>query len=347
MPGSRSIETALGQPINPCQEAPHLSDDQSQADPANRGRDAMRPGDIPVPGWRDVLARVTRRIAADSLSIVAAGAAFFALIASFPALLVLLQVYGLVFDAGQIAEQLQFLRSQLEPEALSLVAYLMRGLGESDRTRLGFGIVGGALTTLWGASLGVRALMRSLNVAYGEREKRSFVVRHGLSLLLTTGAISVAFCMALVLLSVPLLTRWLALAGPLQRFVFYARWPTVALLFWLSLLVFYRYGPSRASARWSWVSWGALLATATWLAGTGVLAWYVAGSRRYHQAYGSVGVVVLVLAWFLVSAFSVLLGAELNAELERQTRQDTTVGDEKAAGARGATVADTLGEAST
>lgn len=91
---------------------------------------------------------------------------------------------------------------------------------------------------------------------------------------------------------------------------------------------------------------GALLATATWLAGTGVLAWYVAGSGRYHQAYGSVGIVVLVLAWFLVSAFSVLLGAEVNAELERQTREDTTVGDDKPAGARGAIVADTLGDPS-
>ena len=128
--------------------------------------------------------------------------------------------------------------------------------------------------------------------------------------------------------------------------MFYARWPVVGVLFWLSLLVFYRHGPSRTAPRWSWVSWGALLATATWLAGTGVLAWYVAGSPRYHQAYGSVGVVVLVLAWFLVSAFSVLLGAEVNAELERQTRQDTTVGDAKPAGARGAIVADTLGETS-
>jgi membrane protein len=303
----------------------------------------MRPGDIPAPGWRDVLVRVKRRFDEDNLSIVAAGVAFYALIATFPGLLALGEVYGLVFDAGQVAEQLDFLGRQLEPHAVSLVAYLLRGLGESDRARLGFGIIGAALITVWGASLGVRALIRGLNVAYGEREKRSALHRHALALLLTMGAILVAFCIGLAMLSVPLLARWLHLSPLFQRFLLYARWPIVGLMFWLSLQVFYRYGPSRAPARWSWVSWGAMLATAAWLAGTGVLAWYVAGSERYQQAYGSVGIVVLVLAWFLVSAFSILLGAELNAELERQTRQDTTAGDDKPAGARGAIVADTLG----
>ena len=320
---------------------------QPPRDKVDHGRDATRPGDIPASGWRDVLVRVKRRVAEDNLSIVAAGVAFFALIATFPGLLALLEVYRLVFDPGQIAEQLDFLRRQLEPEANSLVVFLLRGLGASDRAGMGFGIVGGTVITLLGASLGVRALVRALNVAYDEKEKRTVVHRFCLALLLTMGAISVAFCIGMVLLSVPLLTRWLELSPLLQRFVFYARWPIVGLAFWLSLLVFYRYGPSRAPARWSWIGGGALLATATWLAGTGVLAWYVAGSARYHQAYGSVGIVVLVLAWFLVSAFSVLLGAEVNAELERQTRHDTTVGKDKPAGARGAVVADTLGDTSS
>ena len=291
---------------------------------SDRGRAATRPGDIPLSGWLEVVARVRRRLAEDNLSIVAAGVAFYALIATFPGLLAVLAVYGAIFDAGQVAEQLDFLRRQLQPEAVSLVAYVLRGLAESDRARLGFGIVGAMLITLWGASLGVRALVRGLNVAYSERETRTLAQRYGMALLLTVGAISVAFCMGLVMLSLPLVSRSLQL-GPLsERFVFYARWPAVGLMFWLSLLVLYRYGPSHARPRWSWVSWGAMLATATWLVGTGVLAWYVAGSDRYQRAYGSVGVVVLVLAWFLVSAFSILLGAEVNAELERQTDEDTT-----------------------
>ena len=324
-----------------------MNDEQQQDAQVDRGRDAKRPGDIPAPGWRDVAGRLTSRVVEGNLIIVAAGAAFFALIASFPALLVLLQVYGLVFDSGQVAEQLQFLGSQLEPEAISLVTYLLRGLGESDRARLGFGIVGGVLTTLWGASLGVRALMRSLNVAYREREKRSLVVRYGLSLLLTTGAISVAFCMGLVLLSVPLVTRWLEsepAAAALRALRALANRCRSLLAFAPGL---YRYGPSRAAARWSWVSWGALLATATWLARPVFWPGTLRASTPLPPTYGSVGVVVLVLAWFLTSGFSVLLGAELNAELERQTRRDTTVGDEKPAGARGARVADAVGDASS
>jgi membrane protein len=138
--------------------------------------------------------------------------------------------------------------------------------------------------------------------------------------------------MAVALTSVPILTQWLGSPALLHQLAFYRRWPVVALMFWLSLRILYRYGPSRAQPRWTWVSWGAMLATATWLSGTGVLAGYVAGSRHYHQA--TVRPVVSVLAWFLLSAFSVLLGAELNAELERQPSQDTTTGSATGAGTR-------------
>jgi membrane protein len=317
---------------------------EAHGNTADRGRDAVDVGDIPASGWKDVLFRVKRRIADDNLSITAAGVAFYALLATFPGLLALFGIYGLVFDPGQLADQLGFLQGQLEPEAMNLLVFLISGLSGSGRAGAGFGIAGGALVTLWGASLGVRALIRTLNLAYAETEKRSLFQRHAVALLLTVGAICVAFCIGVALMGVPI-TRGLHPAPALQRFAFYARWPVVAVMFWLSLLVFYRYGPSRVQPRWSWVSWGALLATASWLCGTGVLAWYVAGSRQYHLAYGSVGIVVLVLAWFLLSAFSVLLGAEVNAELERQTREDTTVGPAKPVGTRGASAADTLGDA--
>jgi membrane protein len=310
----------------------------------DRGRDAARPGDIPPSGWKDVLARVGRRVSDDNLSITAAGVAFFALIATFPGLLALSGIYGLFFDVEESAEQLRFLAGQLQPNAMHLLVALLRGLAGSDRSHLGFGIAGGALVTLWGASLGVRALIRALNLAYGEREKRSVLMRTLLALLLTLGAISMAFCIGLAVMSLPVLTHWLQPSVAVQRLVLYARWPVVGALFWMSLLVFYRYGPSRARARWSWVSWGAMIATALWLSGSAVLAWYVAGTRSYQHAYGPVGTVVLVLGWFLLSAFSVLLGAEVNGELERQTRRDTTVGAEKPSGARGANVADSLGD---
>jgi membrane protein len=311
---------------------------------ADKGRDADVPGDIPPAGWRDVLQRVRRRVSDDNLSITAAGVAFYALIATFPGLLALSGIYQVLFDRFEMAEQARFLGEEIQPQAMRLLIGLVEGLSSADRSHLGFGIFGGVLITVWGTSLGVRALMRALNVTYGEKEKRSLLERTIVALLLTVGAIVMAFCAGFAVLSVPILREWLQLDELLQRFVFYARWPAVAVIFWLSLVVFYRYGPSRAKARWSWVSWGAAAATALWLGGSAVLAGYVAREDRYHSAYGSVGTVVLVLAWFFLSAFSVLLGAALNAELERQTRVDTTSGGNRPAGARGAIVADTLGD---
>jgi len=290
-----------------------------------------------------VLVRVKQHAADGDLPITAAGVAFYALIATFPGLLALLSLYGIAFDRAEQSSQLAFLQGQLQPDAMYLLVALLRGLGDADRSRLGLGAAGGALFTLWGASLGVRALIRALNVAYGEKEKRSLLARHGVALLLTGGAIAVAFCIGVALMGLPVLGQGWGLSAVSQRLVFYGRWPVVAVMFWLSLLVFYRYGPSRTAARWSWVSWGALIATALWLAGSGVLAWYVAGSPRSYEAYGSVALIVLVLAWFLLSALSVILGAEINAELERQTRKDTTVGIEKPRGERGASAADDLG----
>lgn len=308
-----------------------------------RGRDADAPSAIPLSGWSDVFQRVKVRLGRDHLSITAAGVAFYALIATFPGMLALLEAYGLLFEADQISEQLKFIQAQIQPDAVILLDSLIRGLGQSRRFASGFGIVGGALASLWGASLGVRALIRALNLAYGETEVRTLLHRHGVSLLLTFGAVVASFCMASILLSGPLFDHWLTPGGWGSRLAFRARWPAVGLIFWLSLMLFYRFAPSRTPARWSWLSWGAMCGTALWLSGTGGLAWYVADSRIYHDAYGSLGIVVLVLIWFLLTSYSVLLGAEINAELERQTRRDTTIGPEEPLGRRGANAADTLG----
>ena len=316
----------------------------SERDAADRGREATSPSDIPAAGWRDVLTRLRQRVVDDNLSITAAGVAFYALIATFPALLTLSAVYGAVFDLNETVEQLRFVEKELQPQAVQLLVALLQGLAASDRSRLGLGIAGGLLVSLWGTSLGVRALMRALNVAYGEKENRPVVRRILLALALTLGAICVAFSIGLALVSVPVVMHWMPTSPDLHRFVFYARWPAVAAMFWLSLLVFYRYGPSRSHARWSWVSWGAMIATALWLLGSAILAWYVAGARSWQHAYGSVGTIVLVLAWFLLSAFAVLLGAEINAELERQTRKDTTDARGLPIGQRGAKAADTVGD---
>ena len=315
------------------------------ASAGERGRDAERPSEIPVRGWRDIAGRVRHRIGKDRLSLVAAGVAFYAVLATFPALMALLALYGMAFDPAGIPGRLATLKGDLSPEALHLLVALLQGLADDRTHRLGLSLGGGVLLALWGASLGIRTLMQALNVAYDEEEKRSFAIRTGLALLITAGAMTVAAILVGAVVVAPAAMQIVEFGGLSRQAMVYARWPLVVVLFWASLLVMYRYGPSRRHARWSWVSWGAFLATALWLVGSLLLSMYVNGFGRYDKAYGAVGLVLIVLVWYLLSAFAVLIGAELNAELERQTRVDTTVGSDKPIGQRGASAADTVGEA--
>ena len=310
-----------------------------------RGRDAERPSEIPAPGWLEILGRVRRRVVDDRLSIVAAGVAFYAVLAAFPALLALLAIGGLAFDPQRIPERLSTWNAALSPEALQLAIGVLQGLADARTHRLGLSLGGSVLLAVWGASLGIRMLMSALNVTYGEKETRRWLVRIGLALLLTVGALCAATVLIAVVVAAPAVIRVLGLEGlPLHVFDL-ARWPVVALIFWTSLLVMYRYGPSRAQPRWSWVGYGAFAATALWLCGSALLSWYVNGFGRYSKPYGAVGLVVILLVWFLLSAYAVLIGAEINAEQEKQTRVDTTVDAERPADTNGAGAAGGVGEA--
>lgn len=310
-----------------------------------RGRDARRVGDIPWSGWRDTLLRVRTRFLEDRLSIVAAGVAFYAVLATFPGLTALLTLSGVALDAGRIPGLLSSLQGRLSPNAVNMLTELLRSLADTEnQQRLRVGVTGGLLLTMWGASLGIRALMQALNIAYAEEERRRFLSRIGLALLLTSGAIGVAIVLIVAVVGASAATAILDLDPLAHALLVYGRWPLVFVMFWASLLVMYRYGPSRRPARWSWVSWGAFIATVLWLIGSWALSWYVEGFGSYRISYGSVGLIVVLFVWYLLSAIAVLLGAEVNAELERQTRVDTTVGEDRPVGQRGAEVADTVGK---
>ena len=311
----------------------------------SRGRDARRAGDIPWSGWRDTLLRVRKRFIEDRLSVVAAGVAFYAVLASFPGVMALLALYGLAFDPDRMPVLLSSLSGHLSPGTSRMLLVLLQSLEDTEnQQRLRVGLIGGLLLTLWGASLGIRALMQALNIAYAEEERRRFMPRMGLALLLTAGAIGVAVVLIAAVVGASAATAILELDPLLRGMLIYARWPLVCIVFWVSLLVMYRYGPSRRQPRWSWVSWGAFIATALWLTGSSALSWYVQAFGSYGFSYGSVGLIVILFVWHLLSAFAVLLGAEVNAELERQTRMDTTVGPDRPIGERGAEVADTVGK---
>lgn len=315
----------------------------ASADRWERGREARTPAEVPPPGWRDVLLRVKERMSRDRLSIIAAGVAFYALMAIFPALVALVALYGLAFDPQQVTDQVAALGSMLPKEAADVLLGELRDLTQTDRTALGAGAIVGVVLAFWGASSGIRTLMQALNVAYNEDEKRGFFRFYGTALVLTLGALLGFACVIGTIVALPLAAGFLGLGPIAGTLVSLARWPIVAVAVMAGLAILYRYGPSREKPRWSWVSHGAAFATALWLAASVLFSLYVGHFGSYNKTYGSAGAVVILLTWFLLSAYVVLIGAEINAESERQTRRDTTTGAEKPLGQRGAYAADTVG----
>jgi membrane protein len=310
---------------------------------AGRGRSAEVPQDIPRAGWRDILLRTRRQIGEDRLSIIAAGVAFYALMAIFPALIATVAIYGLLADPQQVEQHVAAVSGLLPREAADILLQQLHDLVGTSQGALGAGAVGGLVLALWSAGAGVRTLMQALNVAYDEEEKRGFFRFHGTALALTLGAIVAAAVAIGFLVALPVALKFLGLGAVAETLIAYARWPLVAAAMITALSVLYRYGPSRDAPRWRWASWGAVLATALWLAASALFSLYVSQFGSYNETYGSVGAVVILLMWFLLSAYAVLIGAELNAEMERQTRKDTTRGRPQPLGKRRAYAADTVG----
>ena len=325
----------------------HGANDRAN-DGDSRGRSADSPSEIPKKGWKDILLRVWDEQSKDNVSMLAAGVAYYALLAIFPAIAALVSIYGLVADPSTIESQLNQLGSLLPPDALSIVSDQARKVATAPSQGLGFGLIFGLLLTLWSASRGTNSLVSALNIAYGEKETRGFLMLAALSMGLTVaGLLFVILAMALIV-AVPAAIAIIGLQDtPIGWIASLARWPILAATIMLALAVFYRYAPDRREPQWRWVTWGSGMATVVWLLGSLGFSVYVSNFGSYNETYGSVGAVVVLLLWFNLTSYVVLLGAELNAEIEHQTARDTTDRDGRPArplGQRNAYVADTVGE---
>jgi membrane protein len=311
-----------------------------------RGRAADKPTQMPTKGWKDIAWRVYDGIQNDRVLLVAAGVTYYGLLALFPATAALVSLYGLFSDASTITEHLRLLSGFLPEGALEVVGDQVRRITAQGQATLGVAFLGTLALSLWGANAGTKAIFDALNIIYKEREKRSFIRLTLWSLAFTLAAIGlvllafagiVAVPVALKLLGVPdeSGTAWLTLL----------RWPLLYIVVLFALACLYRYGPSRTKPRWQWVSWGSAIAGAIWLVGSLLLSWYVANFGTYNATYGSLGALIGFMIWIWLSTITVLLGAEINAEMEHQTAKDTTEGHRKPMGARGARMADDLGQA--
>lgn len=310
------------------------------AEGRDRGRTAGRPGEIPAPGWKDILVRTYRSLSGDRVMQEAAGVTYYVLMALFPGLAALVAIYGLIANPADIERQLAGLSGTIPQEAITIIQGQLEHLASQNRTALSFAFFGSLLVSLWSANAAIKALFSSLNVVYGETERRNFFKLNALSLAVTLGMILFLVLAMIGIVVVPAVLNLLQLGGAGALIINILRWPALLVIVILGLALLYRYGPNRQAARWRWITWGSVVAAILWLVASMLFSWYTVNFGNYNKTYGSLGAIVILLLWFYIAAFAVLLGAELNAEMELYTDQDTTSGDPAPLGERGAYVAD-------
>lgn len=314
------------------------------ADEADRGREATSPREIPAKGWRDILLRIWREIQEDRLTLVAAGVTFYLLLAIFPAMAAIVSVYGLVTDPAVLRDHLAVLDSIAPAGGLQVIREQLDQLIAQDEGNLSLALIVSLALMLWSTNAGMKAMFQAMNVAYGEREKRSFVGLTLLTLGFTVAAMVLSVVFVIVVGAVPLLLDLLRLPTDIAWLIDLVRWPILLVVLMLCLTVLYRFGPSRRRAQRHWLSWGSAVTAVIWLLVSLGFSWYLANFSSYDRTYGSLGAVIGFLMWIWLSVLVVLVGAELNAEIEHQTAVDSTVGPDRPMGERGAKMADTLGE---
>jgi membrane protein len=314
------------------------------ASDGRRGRDADTPRAIPARGWIDILARVRAEAKDDGVTLMSAGVAFYALLALVPGLVALISIYGLLATPSGVEQQITSTLSAAPREVRELVSAQLKSIVSSAGGSTVLGAIIGIVLALWSASSGIGHLVEAINRAYDEKETRGFVKLKAMALALTVGAILFMVVAFAIITLLPALLAKTGLGVVGRVLVGVVRWVVLLAGMSVGLGVLYRFGPDRDNPRWRWVTPGAVGAAALWVIGSLVFSLYTANFAKYNETYGSLGAVVVLLLWLFLTALVVILGAEINCELERQTAKDSTEGPPQPMGARRAVAADTLGE---
>ena len=268
-----------------------------------------------APGLVGVAKAVFSRFGQDNISLIAAGIAFYVLAAIFPALAALVSIYGLFADPGQVANRVSGLEGVLPPEALKIITDGLNNFAHKSGSQLSFALLISLVLALWSARAGMTSVMTGLNIAYEETEKRSFLMQNVTALALTLGGIIFVLVAIVAVAVVPAALALLHADGFAMQVLALARWPALAALVVIGFAVVYRYAPSRSNPNWTWISWGSGIAAVLWIAGSLVFSLYVSHFGSYQATYGALASVVVLLLWFWVSAVVLLLGAEIDDEI--------------------------------
>ncbi|MCF2916064.1 YihY/virulence factor BrkB family protein [Pseudoalteromonas sp. Cn5-37] len=308
----------------------------------NRGFQARSPMEIPIRGWWDISKRVYHNLSQDNLSFVAAGVAFYALLAIFPALAAIVSVYAYFASPTDIHDQLDKVIAILPASSRDIILLQVSDITQQSNKVLSASAIGTFLLTIWSSSKGCQALITACNITYHQRNKRQFLMALVVRFLFSLGAIVVALVALLIIGILPIVLNLVGLTELIDLMIQLITWPLLAIIFNLALAFLYRYAPHRTPAKWRWITPGSMLATLMWIIASIGFSYYVSQFASYNETYGSLGGVVIMLMWLYISAYIIIFGAAINASTEQQTLVDSTIGPEKAVGKRGAIVADRL-----
>ena len=259
-----------------------------------------------------------KALVSQRVSLVAAGCAFYATLALFPAITMLISLYGLAFNPDTVQPQLRYLQQFMPPAAFSLISDRIQSLVSQPSKGLGIGLIISFIITLWSSSTGTKSVLNALTIAYRQRDNRGIIHFQALAMGMTLVAILGA-CLAIgVLVLIPIVVTFIGLGGYTKVLVDVAGFAAMIAFVVVSLGLLYRYGPA-GEGRMFFVP-GAGVATFVWLLGSWAFGLYVGHFAAYNAVYGPLATLIGLMMWFYLTAYAVLLGAELNAALDHQWR---------------------------
>jgi membrane protein len=284
-----------------------------------RGALAATPSESPPRGWKEFLLRLYDDVGRHRVVAMAASVTFYSILALFPAIAALVSLYGLFADPGTIAGHLDMLAGMLPGGAVQVIGDELKRVAGQRNDALGLAFVVGLATALWSANAGIKGLFDALNLVHDEEEKRGFIKLNAVSLTFTAAAIGFVLVALGVVVVLPIALDFLGITTGADAIIRWARWPALLLVVMLGLSLLYRYGPSCTEARWRWITRGSASAAVLWLIASVLFSWYAASFGSYNKTYGSLGAVIGFMVWIWLSTIVILLGAEIDAELERRS----------------------------
>ncbi|MDF2115670.1 YihY/virulence factor BrkB family protein [Roseiarcaceae bacterium H3SJ34-1] len=315
--GGRAIAAGWSRPREPEPESVPLPP-PLPPDP-ERLHVAGRPQELTRQAWWEVVRVIYADVARDRLFLVAAGVAFYVLLSIFPAISALVSIYGLFADAKVIVNQMTQLAFVLPPGAFDIIRGQADTIASATRPNLSLLAIGSTLLALWSANAGMKSMFEAMNIIYAEEEKRSFLRLNAQSFLFTLGAFGVFIAVVAMLIVLPLIFGLVQMQERFWEGFALLRWPALFVVTAIFLTLLNRYGPSRPTQRARWAIWGSVFGAAVWLIVSSIFSYYLAHFGNYAATYGSLATIAGLMMWLWISALVVLVGVELNVELEQRT----------------------------